>query len=279
MRIAVTGSKGQLGRTLLRQLQAEEVLGLDIPEHDITDLMALDATLARFRPNVVIHCAAMTDVDGCERDPDAAYRLNVLGSRNVAVCAERVGAAIVAISTDYVFDGSQSEPYRETDEAHPLSVYGRTKWLGEETVRHLCPRHYIVRVAWLYDAGPRNFIATVLRLADQRDHVQMVTDEIGSPTYAHDVALALDQLIRLPAYGTYHLPNAGICSRYEWAAEILRLAGRSDDLRLEPSEHYPRLARVPKRVEMRNVNGAEIGITMRPWQEALAARFRDAGDA
>jgi dTDP-4-dehydrorhamnose reductase len=279
MRIVVTGSKGQLGRALLRQLQAEELLGLDIPEHDITDLMALDATMQRFRPHVVIHCAAMTDVDGCERDPDAAYRLNVLGSRNVAVCAERAGAAIVAISTDYVFDGSQSEPYRETDEAHPLSVYGRTKWLGEEMVRHLCPRHYIVRVAWLYDAGPRNFVATVLRLADQRDVAQMVTDEIGSPTYAHDVAVALDQLIRLPAYGTYHLPNAGACSRYEWAAEILHLAGRSDDLRLEPSENYARLARVPKRVEMRNMNGAEIGITMRSWQEALAARFRDVGDA
>jgi dTDP-4-dehydrorhamnose reductase len=278
MRIAVTGSKGQLGRALLRQLQAEELLELDIPEHDITHLMALDATLERFRPDMVIHCAAMTDVDGCERDPDVAYRLNVLGSRNVAVCAERAGAAIVYVSTDYVFDGSQSEPYRETDEAHPLSVYGRTKWLGEEAVRHLCPRHYVVRVAWLYDAGSRNFVSTVLRLADQRDHVQMVTDEIGSPTYAHDVAMALDQLIRLPAYGIYHLPNAGVCSRYEWAAEILRLAGRSDDLSLEPSENYPRLAKVPKRVEMRNVNGAEIGIIMRPWQEALAARFRDAGD-
>ncbi|MBC7235669.1 MAG: dTDP-4-dehydrorhamnose reductase [Chloroflexi bacterium] len=275
MRVAITGSKGQLGRALMDSWQEDELLGIDLPEQDITDLMALDARLRGFRPEVVIHCAAMTDVDGCERDPDAAYRINVLGTRNVAVAAERVGAALIYISTDYVFDGAKTEPYGELDEPNPLSVYGRTKWLGEEMVRHLCPRHYVVRVAWLYDRGPRNFVATVLRLADERDEVKMVTDEIGSPTYAPDVAAALRRLVCLPAYGTYHLPNAGICSRYAWAEEILRLAGRRDDLRLIPSENYQRAARVPKRVELRNFFGAEIGITMRPWQEALAARFAD----
>ena len=222
-------------------------------------------------PDVVLHCAAITDVDGCERNPDVAYRVNVLGTRNMAVTALQNQAAMVYIGTDYVYDGTSTAPYREDDPVHPLSVYARTKWLGEEQVRRLVARHYVVRVAWLYGDGPRNFVRTVLRLADERDEVSMVTDEWGSPTYAVDVAAALEQLIQLPAYGTYQLPNSGVCSRYDWAVEILRLAGRSADLRVKPSENYQRLAQVPKHVEMRNFNGAELGIVMRPWQEALRA--------
>jgi len=242
---------------------------IDLPDYDITDLTAITAAVRTFAPDVIIHTAAITDVDGCERNPDLAYRVNVLGSRNMAVAALQAGAAMVCISTDYVFDGEQEAPYREDDAPNPLSVYARTKWLGEEQVRRLVARHYIVRVAWLYGDGPRNFVRTVLRLADDRDSVSMVTDEWGSPTNAEDVAAALQRLIALPAYGTYQLPNAGVCSRYDWAAEILRLAGRTGDLELVPSQNYQRLAQVPKHVELRNFNGAEIGIVMRPWQEAL----------
>jgi dTDP-4-dehydrorhamnose reductase len=187
----------------------------------------------------------------------------------MAVAAEAADAAFVYISTDYVFDGTLDASYGEYDAPSPLSVYGRTKWLGEQVVRDHLARFYIVRVAWLYGDGPRNFVKTVLRLADERGSLRMVTDEIGSPTYAVDVARALGDLIETPAYGTYQLPNSGVCSRYDWAQEILRLSGR-DDTEVVPTQNYARAARVPKRVEMRNWCGAELGIVMRPWQKALA---------
>ncbi|MHB1293899.1 MAG: dTDP-4-dehydrorhamnose reductase [Anaerolineae bacterium] len=269
MRIAVTGSQGQLGLALQSALAGEPVLPIDLPQYDITNLPAILETIKAWEPEVIIHAAAMTDVDGCERNPEAAYRVNALGTRNMAVAAQQTGAALVYISTDYVFDGTKGEPYWEFDDPNPLSVYARTKWVGEQLVRQLVPNHYVVRVAWLYGDGPRNFIKTVLRLASERPSINMVTDEAGSPTNAGDVAAALTRLIRLPAYGTYHLPNAGVCSRYEWAHEVLRLVGR-EDYALLPSENFQRAARVPKRVEMRNFCGAELGLTMRPWQDALA---------
>lgn len=268
MRIAITGSNGQLGRALQAAFAEEELLLIDLPESDITNLEALHARVVCFEPDLVIHTAAMTDVDGCERDPEVAYRINVIGTRNVAVAAQQSQCPLVYISTDYVFDGTRQGPYWEYDAPHPLSVYARTKWMGECVARDLVNACYVVRIAWLYGDGPRNFVRTVLRLAQERDTLHMVTDEIGSPTYARDVAAALKQLVRLPAYGVYHLPNAGTCSRYEWAAEILRLAGR-EDVTLVPTQNYARAARVPKHVALHNALGAAVGITMRPWREAL----------
>jgi len=273
MRIAITGSKGQLGLALQRALAQEDLLLIDLPEHDITDLPAICRAISLFRPDAVIHAAAMTNVDGCEQDPQAAYRVNALGTRNMAVAAQQCGAALAYISTDYVFDGAQAEPYWEFDDPSPLSVYGRSKWAGEQFVRSLAPRHYVARTAWLYGQGPRNFVETVLRLARERGSLRMVTDEIGSPTYAPDLAEALSRLIRLPAYGTYHLVNMGTCSRFEWAREILSLAGLID-VELLPSENYQRLARVPKHSELRNFAGAELGIVLRPWRQALADYMR-----
>jgi dTDP-4-dehydrorhamnose reductase len=276
MRIAITGSKGQLGTALQGALCADTLLLMDLPEHDITNLAATVATLTAFAPEVIIHTAAMVNVDGCEKDPEMATRVNVLGTRNIAVVAQRAGAAMVYISTDYVFDGTKGAPYWEHDDPNPLSVYARTKRAGEQVVQSLSLRYWIVRTAWMYGNGPRNFPETVLRLAQERGAIQMVTDEVGSPTYAVDLAAALAQLIRQPAYGIYHLPNAGVCSRYEWAAEVLRLASVSG-VTLTPSENYARAARVPKQVEMRNFNAAELGIAMRPWREALAAYFAARG--
>jgi len=270
MRIAVTGSKGQLGSALQQVLAGHELLLIDLPEYDITQLAAITAALADFAPQVVIHAAALTNVDACETDPASAYRLNVLGTRNMAVAAQQCGAALVYISTDYVFDGDKAEPYWEYDDVNPLSVYGRTKWIGERLVQELTTRFYVVRIAWLYGQGPRNFVQTVLRLADERGSLRMVTDEAGSPTYALDVAEALAKLIQQPAYGIYHLPNSGICSRYEWAREILALTGRGQ-VELLPAQNYQRAARVPAHAELHNFGGAELGIVMRPWREALCA--------
>lgn len=273
MRIAITGSKGQLGLALQQVLAHEDLLLIDLPEHDITDLWAIGRAISLFRPEVVIHTAAMTNVDGCEQDPQAAYRVNAMGTRNVAVAAQQCGATLAYISTDYVFDGARAEPYWEFDDPHPLSVYGRSKWAGEQLARSLAPRHYIARTAWLYGQGPRNFVETVLRLARERGSLRMVTDEIGSPTYAPDLAEAVAKLVRTPAYGTYHLVNAGTCSRYEWAREILSIAAMPN-VELLPSENYQRLARVPKHSELHNFCGAEIGIVLRPWREALADYMR-----
>lgn len=267
MRIAVTGSNGQLGRALQQVLAQEELLLVDLPEHDITDLAAISATMEAFGPQAIIHAAALTDVDACERDPELAYRVNTLGTRNVALAALRLGATMVFISTDYVFPGRE-EPYWEYDQPQPLSAYGRTKWFGEQLVRDLLQRFYIVRTAWLYGDGPRNFVRTVLRLADERPSITMVTDERGSPTYALHLAYALDRLLHSEAHGIYHLTNAGTCSRYDWANEILRLAGR-EQVRVEPATNYQRLARVPKHVALRNANAASLGIVMPSWQEAL----------
>ncbi len=269
MRVAITGSKGQLGLALQRVLAQEDLLLIDLPEYDITDLSAIGRAISLFHPEIVVHAAAMTDVDRCEQDPEMAYRVNALGTRNMAVAAQECGASLVYISTDYVFDGGRDDPYWEFDDPNPLSVYGRSKWAGEQFVRCLAPRHYVARTAWLYGQGPRNFVETVLRLARERGSLRMVTDEIGSPTWAPDLAEALSKLIKLPAYGTYHLVNAGTCSRYDWAREILALAG-AQNVELLPSENYQRLARVPKHSELRNFCGAEIGIVLRPWREALA---------
>jgi len=272
MRVAVTGSKGQLGKAIQALVPRGDLLPIDLPEHDITDLTRTVASIQAFAPDVVIHTAAITDVDGCERDPDLAYRVNVIGTRNVAVAALQAGCPIVYISTDYVFDGAKPSPYREYDAPNPLSVYARTKEAGERVVRHHAPAHYVVRIAWLYGQGPRNFPQTVLRLARERGEMAMVTDEIGSPTYAHDVAKALLQLVTIPAYGTYHLTNSGVCSRYELAQAVVELAG-VEGVTIHPCKHYQRLAHVPKRCELKNAMAAQLGIRMRPWREALAAHI------
>ena len=273
MRVAITGSKGQLGSSLQQVLEADAVLAIDLPEHDITDREQIARLVGEFQPDIVIHAAAMTDVDGCERDPELAERVNVLGTRNMATAAKGVGCPLIYISTDYVFDGMKGEPYGECDVTHPLSVYGRTKCDGERAVQEILARHYIVRPAWLYSDGPSNFVKTVLRLAAAHPKLSMVTDEVGSPTYVRDLAHALEQLMHHPQYGIYHLTNVGTCSRYEWAKEVLALSGITD-VELLPSQDYPRSATVPKRVELLNTKAKALGITMRPWRDALESYFR-----
>jgi dTDP-4-dehydrorhamnose reductase len=268
VRIVITGSKGQLDAALLAAFGHAERLEIDLPEYDITRLDIVE-TIAAFRPDLIIHGAAIANVDGCEADPGLAYRVNVIGTRNLALAAQRCDCPIVYISTDYVFDGEKGAPYWETDTPHPLSVYAATKLAGEQLVRELTLKHYIARIAWLYGDSPRNFCQTVLRLAREKGELTMVTDEVGSPTYAPDVAHALTLLTPTGAYGTYHLTNDGVCSRYEWACAILELMGLSQ-VPVHPTQNYQRAARVPKRVELINAFGAAIGITMRPWREALA---------
>lgn len=275
MRIIITGHKGQLGRALQEVLRGETLLGLDLPEHDITDRQAIVQTIADFAPQVVIHAAAMTNVDGCQRDPDAAYRVNGLGTQNVALACQRCSAAMVYISTNEVFDGTKSEPYLEFDQPNPINAYGRSKLVGEFFTRALLDRFYIVRTAWLYARGGNNFVTKIIRAADERGELRVVTDEVSSPTYAPDLAEAIAKLIRTEHYGIYHFTNEGICSRYDFAIKILELSGR-EHVPVHPitSDQYTRASTPPPYTPLRNFCAATaLGITLRPWEEALEAYF------
>ena len=274
MRVAITGSAGQLGQALQTTLSGEDLLLLDLPEHDITAYQQTSKLILDFRPDVVVHTAAFTNVDRCELEPETAYRVNGLGTQNIALSCQGCDAAIVYISTDYVFDGAKSDPYWEWDTPNPQSVYARSKLAGEYYTQTLADKFYIVRTAWLYSRTGTNFVKTVLRLADERDELHYVTDEVGSPTYAPDLAEALAELIAHPLYGIYHFTNTGVCSRYEWAKAILELSGRPD-YPIFPAQAYQRLAQVPARCELHNFCGAtQLGITLRPWREALEGYFR-----
>jgi dTDP-4-dehydrorhamnose reductase len=269
MRIAITGYRGQLGRALYALLQGEELLPIDLPDHDFTD-PAIIEVLLDFRPDVVIHAGAYTDVEGCVRDPDLAYRVNGLGTQHIALACQRSGAAMVYVSTNEVFDGQKGQPYLEWDQPHPINPYGVSKLAGEFFTRLLVGRHYVVRIAWLYTPGGHNFPATIIRAADQHGRLRVVVDEISSPTYAPDLAQAIVQLIETGFYGTYHFTNQGICSRYQFAVKVLELSGRGE-IPVEPItiDQYPRLSTPPLNCVLRNFCGTFHGVTLRPWEEAL----------
>ena len=268
MRVLITGQKGQLGQALLARLPG--AAGADRPEVDITRPESFEAAVDAARPEVILHCAAMTDVDGAARDPALAYRINGLGTQNVAQAAARAGAALAYISTNEVFDGAKSEPYFEFDPAAPINSYGRSKLAGEWFTAHLTSRFYIIRTAWLSAPGGRNFIHRVLQLADERGRLQVVTDEVANPTFAGDLADAIVRLISAGRFGIYHLTNAGYCSRLDYARKILELSGRRQ-IQLEPITlaQYPRPSTPPRFTALANTAAAALGITLRPWEEAL----------
>lgn len=271
MRVFLTGCKGQLGRALTQVLAEETVAGCGLPELDITDREAIRRAILDFRPDVVVHAAAWTDVDGCAREPERAFRVNAIGTQNVALACAEAGAAMVYISTNEVFDGTATEPYREWDPVRPINPYGRSKAAGEWFVSHLLTRFYIVRTAWLYAPGGRNFPHRILQLADERGALRVVVDEVSNPTYAPDLAAAIVALIRTEAYGIYHLTNSGYCSRYEFARAILRLSGR-EHIPVEPItlDQFRRDSTPPRFAPLANTAAAALGIVLRPWEEALA---------
>lgn len=274
MRIVVTGANGQLGRAMVTTLQAHhEVIGLGHQELELASATAADIITA-LRPAAIIHAAAMTNVDGCARDPLTAYRINALGTRWVAQAAHRLNARLVVISTNEVFDGTAQLPYLEYDIPNPINPYAQSKYAGELAARELVSRLYVVRVAWLF-GGARNFVRTVLRLANEQPSLRMVADEVGSPTYAADVAQAVAQVLATDMYGTYHFVNEGHCSRFELAQAALQAVGKGD-FPVHPMAlaEYVRPSRVPPYTPLANVAGAAVGITLRPWQDALAEFVR-----
>jgi len=269
MRIIVTGALGQLGKALQGILTEADLILIDLPDWDITDPQSV-TLMADLKPEVVIHCAAMTDVDGCARNPDLAYQVNAFGTQNVALACQRSGAAMVHISTNEVFDGTATEPYREFDPRRPINAYGASKLAAEQIAARLVNKLYIVRISWLFAPGGNNFVDKIIAAADKHGQLRVVTDEVANPTYAPDLADAIAHLIQTRHYGSYHMVNEGYCSRYEFAVEILKQSGRGS-VPVSPitSNQFERASTPPPFAPLRNTVGAALGITLRPWREAL----------
>jgi dTDP-4-dehydrorhamnose reductase len=263
MRILITGGLGQLGQALQRELRDHELTIVDLPEIDITDAQAI---------------FERTDVDGCARDPALAYKVNGLGTQNVALACQAAGASMVHISTNEIFSGDRSEGYEEWMAPSPINAYGKSKALAEFHVRHNMRRFYIVRTAWLYAPEGRNFIHAILDRAHEAGQLRVVADEIGNPTYVNDLALAIRALLSKGQYGIYHFVNAGACSRWAFAQEILRLAGLPHVVnRPILSREYRRASTPPGYGALLNITGASLGISLRPWQAALADYMAEHG--
>ena len=273
MKVLIIGSEGMLGHDLVDTLSAEnEISTTTIDTLDITDINKTIKTVKEINPDVVVHAAAFTNVDGSESNPDLAYKVNVLGTRNVAVACSEADSALVYICTDYVFDGTKGSPYYEYDQTNPLSVYGKTKHLGEVYIRDILNKFYIVRTAWLYGFHGPNFVTTMLNLAKTNDSISVVNDQIGSPTYTLDLANAIAQLIKKPAYGIYHVTNSEHCSWYEYAREIFDIAGIDIELKPVTTEEFGSPAPRPKYSVLENYNWKMEGFQeIRSYKEALRA--------
>ena len=274
MRIVITGAFGQLGKAMQVALAEDALVLIDIPDWDITDPQ-LVPLMVSLKPDVVVHCAAITDVDGCAHNPDLAYRINTFGTQNVALACQRAGATLVYISTNEVFDGTATEPYREFDPPRAINPYGASKLAAEQIATRLVDKLYIIRISWLFSPGGNNFVTKVIAVADQLDQLRVVTDEIANPTYAPDLAAAAAQLIQTEHFGIYHLVSDNFCSRHEFAVEIMKQSGR-EHVPVLPitSNQFPRASNPPPFAPLRNTIGAALGITLRPWQQALAEYFR-----
>jgi dTDP-4-dehydrorhamnose reductase len=270
MKILVTGARGMLGTDLCAELAKKHaVTGLDIEDADLTKPASI-GILASHRPEAMIHTAAMANVDGCERDPDAAYAVNTLGTRHAALACQRLGIPLLYVSTDFVFDGSKREPYYEWDQLNPLGHYGRSKLAGERVVLELLPRHFIVRTSWLFGRHGKNFVSTILNKAGETGEVKVVDDQCGSPTYAPDLSAAMARLIESPYYGTYHLTNGGSCTWHAFASEAVRLKGIKANVLPISSADYPTPTTRPAYSVLNNFCWERtFGQPLRPWQDAL----------
>ncbi len=292
MKILITGCNGQLGTELQAQLRRGEselgpipdrlknatVLPVDVDQLDITDRSEVVNFVRRHQPDTIINCAAFTNVDGCESSKDAAFKVNALGPRNLAIAADKINARLIHVSTDYVFSGEGDTPLDECDLPAPRSAYGTTKLLGEQYVQRFCRRHFIVRTAWLYGYNGKNFVKTMVNAGKKFGKLTVVNDQLGNPTNAVDLAHHILKLAVSHEYGTYHCTGNGICSWYDFAAEIIRLAGVDAVVApcttAEYAAAHPESASRPAWSALDNrMLRCTVGDEMRPWQQALAAYF------
>ncbi|MCE5201237.1 MAG: dTDP-4-dehydrorhamnose reductase [Synergistaceae bacterium] len=284
MKVMITGSNGQLGSELRRILQkGVSELGpipkcfidakldcVDIEDLDITNLSDVSRHVCEFAPQLIINCASYTNVDACETHQDDAFKVNSLGARNMAVGAEMVGARIIYLSTDYVFSGDASSPYREYDRPEPQNVYGATKLAGERFVRDFCSRWFIVRTSWLYGYNGKNFVKTIMRLARERGTIKIVSDQTGNPTNAADLSHHILKIASAGEYGIYHCTGRGTCSWYDFADKIIEYSGIKASVFPCSSDEYQSPVKRPKYSALEHMAlRCSVGDEMRKWQDAL----------
>lgn len=288
MKIMITGCNGQLGnelQSILKSGKSEigvapqdvlgaEVLPVDIDTLDISDISAVNEFVNANKPDVIINCAAMTNVDGCESDYVTAFKVNALGVKNLAVCAEKIGAKFVHVSTDYVFAGNGTKPYCEWDKVDPQSVYGASKALGEKYALAFCKKSFVVRTSWLYGYIGKNFVKTVRRVIKSNGGIGVVCDQRGNPTNANDLAHHLLKLAVTEEYGIYHCTGEGECSWYDFAVKIAEYSGLGDTVTPCTTEEYNAKFNVPtKRPEYSSLRNlaleCTVGNEMRNWEDAL----------
>jgi dTDP-4-dehydrorhamnose reductase len=273
--LLVIGAKGMLGRDLMGVLHSsfsnDEVIGWDIEEIDIQKEEDTIAKIERLQPDIVVHIAAYTDVDGCELDEEKAFAVNAEGTKHVALAASRCRAKVVYLSTDYVFDGDKREPYLENDPPHPLNVYGRSKLKGEQYIQEWVKDFLIIRTQWLYGRYGKNFVDSILRQASKKKILSIVDDQIGSPTFTADLAKAISVLIQFNGKGVFHVANSDHCTWYTFGQTILKRSGM-DEVRVIPISSQE-LGRPAARPSYSVLNceklKKETGLTLRPWPEAL----------
>ncbi|MGM0368111.1 MAG: dTDP-4-dehydrorhamnose reductase [Actinomycetota bacterium] len=270
MRILVTGSKGQLGTELTNIApQKHSIYGFDL-DMDITKPAEIEEKFSKVKPAVAIHCAAITDVDGCEDKKDLTYLVNTRGTENLAKVCQKYGADLLFISSDYVFDGAKGRPYVETDAPNPLSVYGDSKYQAEKIIKGLLDNYYILRTTGIYSKYGKNFVDTVIKAGRQKEELNIVNDQICTPTYSLDLAECIYSLLDLGKYGIYHTTNNGGCSWYDFTAEIFKILQINTQLLPIESSRLGRKAKRPafSVLENRNLESNHIYF-FRHWREAL----------
>lgn len=281
LKILIVGYKGMLGTDLFTMCKDKyETVGYDSDELDITDLKIVKKVLNKEKPNFIVNCAAYTNVDGCEENVDLAYKVNGIGVRNLAIAASQLveEPKIVHISTDYVFDGEGNENLREYDIVNPLSVYGKSKLMGEEMLKSFYDKYFILRTQWLYGKNGNNFVKTMLKLASERDSLMVVDDQLGCPTYTKDLCKAIMEVIETENYGIYHVSNSETVSWYGFAKTIFELANVEVEVKPCTTDEFPRPAHRPKYSAMDNQMLRINGFTeLRNYKEALQEYLKEEG--
>ena len=277
-KLIVTGANGQLGRAINQQYAGSseyELINTDVGELDITNIDCVMEFVRDIQPYAIVNCAAYTAVEACETEEDLAFRINAIGPRNLSIAASETGAKLIHVSTDYVFDGNGTRPYRETDPTGPQGAYGRTKLAGENFVKEFSERHFIVRTAWLYGDG-KNFVKTMLRLSETNDKVRVVGDQVGSPTSAAELAKAIAYLLPTENYGLFHGTCEGDCSWAQFTEEIFRLAGRKTVVEAITSEEYGAAVKRPAYSILENyMLKMTTDFMFADWYDAIAEYLRN----
>jgi dTDP-4-dehydrorhamnose reductase len=278
MNIVVTGVKGQLGHDVVNELNKRgytNVLGIDIADLDITNKLDVESFFNKNKPSVIVHCAAYTAVDKAEDNKDLCMTVNVEGTKNLVEIAKKYDSKIVYISTDYVFDGTKPSEYEVSDQPNPKSVYGESKYLGEvETRKHV--KHFIVRISWVFGKNGQNFVRTMLRLGKERESLNVVNDQVGSPTYTLDLSKLLVDMIETEKFGTYHATNEEACTWYEFTKEIFKLSNINIPVDPITTDQYPTKAMRPKNSCMSKQSLVQNGFEKLPsWKDALKRYLKE----